>query len=370
MGYRLVTTDQLGLIWAQHALGQSNRAIARRLGLDRGTVNAYAERIEALAISPDAPLGDVLARLAALSSGNAKEKPARAILEPLEEEIKALLAGDRGKGIAPMKVKTAWIVIRDRHSLTTTSSYESFKRFVRDRALCRPLPKPTVRIEVEPGAEVQVDYAKMGTWAVGTRNRTIYAFIGTLSFSRLPFVLFGTSQDQVSFAKAIAAMLAVYGGSPALLNLDNLKAGVITADICDPALNRTFAELCDHYGIIPDPARPASPKDKGKVERIVQVVRELWKRLTALHPAATLDELNDLALAWAREEYGRRTHGTTGVAPMVAFEGTERLRLRALPAEPFVPAAWTVAKVHPDQFIQVGRRLYGLPVCYVKQNSL
>ncbi|HUW42422.1 MAG TPA: IS21 family transposase [Rectinemataceae bacterium] len=347
MGYRLVTTDQLGLIWVQRLLGQSNRVIAQRLGLDRGTVNAYAEKMEALAIPADAPLGEVLARLAGLS-GTAKEKPARAVLEPWEEEIKGLLAGDREKGAAPMKVKTAWIVVLERHDLGATSSYESFKRFVRDRGLCRGLPKPTVRIEVEPGAEVQVDYAKMESWAVGGKARTVYAFIGTLSFSRLPFVLFGTSQDQVSFAKAIVAMLAYYGGSPALLNLDNLKAGVIAADIYDPALNRTFAELCDHYGIIPDPARPASPKDKGKVERIVQVVRELWKRLTALHPAATLDELNELALAWAREEYGRRAHGTTGVAPIVAFEETERPRLRPLPTEPFVPAAWTVAKVHSE----------------------
>ncbi len=361
MGYRQVTTDQLGLIWSQLALGESNRAIARRLGLDRGTVNAYAERIGELGIPPGTPLGEVLARLAALASANVKEKPARVVLEPLEAEIRGLLAGDRAKGIQPMKAKTAWIVVRDRHGLAGTTSYESFKRFIRDRRLCLGRSQPTVRIEVEPGAEIQVDYAKMGNWAVGSRNRTVYAFIGSLSFSRLPFVLFGTSQDQVSFAKAIVAMLAFYGGSSRRINLDNLKAGIVAANVYDPALNRSFAELCDHYGIIADPARPASPKDKGKVERIVQVVRELWKRLTALHPAASLDDLNALAMLWAREEYGRNVHGTTGIAPMVAFEGAEKACLGPLPADPFVPAAWTIATVHPDQFIQVGKRLYGLP---------
>lgn len=365
MGYRTVTTELLGLIWSQLAMGESNRAIARNLALDRKTVNAYAAKIKSCAIPVGTSYQDALALLGELGSGKGKEKPARARLEPLEGEIRELLAGDRGKSVQPMKAKTAWIVIRDRHGLADKTSYESFKRFVRDHRLCHGRQSPTVRIEVEPGTELQIDYAKMGVWAVGSTNRVVYAFIATLSYSRLPFVLFGTSQNQVAFAKAIAAALAFYGGCPARINLDNLKSGVIVADVCDPELNRTFAELCDHYGIVADPARPAAPKDKGKVERIVQVVRELWKRLCALHPQATLDELTALAREWAREEYGRNIHGTTGVAPWIAFDGVERGCLRPLPAEPFVPAAWTIASVHPDQFIQVGKRYYGLPAALI-----
>jgi hypothetical protein len=365
MGYRLVTIELLGLIWSQLSLGESQRAIARNLGVDRSTVNGYAAAIRTLAIPPETSYEDALALLGALGTANAKEKPARAILEPLEAEIQELLVGARAKGVLPMKAKTAWIVVRDRHGLAEKTSYESFKRFIRDRGLCHSRPGPTVRIEVEPGAELQIDYAKMGIWAVGPKNRVVYAFIGTLSYSRLPFVLFGTNQNQVSFAKAIAAALAYYGGCPARINLDNLKSGVIVADVYDPALNRTFAELCDHYDIVADPARPAAPKDKGKVERIVQVVRELWKRLTALHPQSTLDELNALARVWSREEYGRNIHGTTGVAPSLAFDGTERACLHCLPAELFVPAAWAIASVHPDQFIQVEKRYYGLPAALI-----
>jgi len=365
MGYRTVTTEQLGLIWSQLVLGESNRSIARNMGLDRKTVNAYAGKIKELEIPPGTRYADALARLAALSIANAKKKPARAILDPLEAEIRELLTGDRATGIQPMKAKTAWSVIQERHGLDGATSYESFKRFVRESSLCCVRPGPTVRIEVEPGAELQIDYAKMGLWAVGTKNHVVYAFIATLSYSRLPFALFVTSQDQVAFAKAIVAALSYYGGCPARINLDNLKSGVIVVDIYDPTLNRTFAELCDYYGIIADPARPAAPKDKGKVERIVQVVRELWKRLTALHPQATLGELNVLASVWAREEYGQHIHGTTGVAPWIAFDGTERNCLQNLPGQPFVPAAWTIATVHPDQFICVRKRYYGLPATMI-----
>lgn len=107
------------------------------------------------------------------------------------------------------------------------------------------------------------------------------------------------------------------------------------------------------------------PKGKGKVERIVQVVRELWKRLTALHPSATLEELNELSRTWSLEEYGRDVHGTTGIPPHTAFDEIERASLRPLPAEPFVAASWTIATVHPDQFISVGKKLYGLPATLI-----
>jgi len=361
MGYRLVTTQLLGVLWTQLKIGETNRAIARHLGMDRKTVNVYADKILKLAIPPDASFNQALGCLAALRVENAKAKPSMALLAPLEDEIRDLVGGDRKAGRQGMKAKTAWSVIRERHSLEPGTSYESFKRFVRERGIGSPRAVATVRIETDPGDETQIDYAKMGLWTVGPRNRVIYAFIGTLSFSRLPFVHFSTSQDQVSFAESIVAMLAFYGGSSHRITLDNLKSGVLNANIYDPTLNRTFAELCDHYGILADPARPASPKDKGKVERIVQVVRELWKRLTALHPAATLDELTALACAWSREDYGRKPHGTTGIAPRTAFDEIESAVLNRLPTEPFVVAAWTHPLVHPDQFITVGKKLYGLP---------
>jgi transposase len=365
MGYRRVTTEQLGVIWTQMKSGASNRAIARDLGFDRKTIKTYVEAIRNLGFPQETSHEEALRVFAEHRVGNEKPKPARAVLAPFTEEIRELIAGDRKANRQPMKAKTAWLVVNERHNLDKTTSYETFKRFVKERRISRPVSGPTVRIETQPGDETQIDYAKMGLWPIGGRNRVVQAFIGTLAYSRLPFVHFCTSQDQASFACSITRMLDFYGGSTRRINLDNLKAGVLEADIYDPTLNRTFAELCDHYGIIADPARPASPKDKGKVERIVQVVRELWKQLTAVHPTASLDELNELAMSWAREEYGMEKHGTTGVPPCVAFNDLERSTLTPLPAERFVAASWTVAKVHPDQFISVGKKLYGLPASFI-----
>lgn len=365
MGYRLMTVEMLVAIRRRALEGQSRRDIAKGLGLDKKTINTYAAKIDALGNLEALSFEGLLEVLKPLIAGNQKPKPKSELLEPFETEIRALIQGDRSASKDGMKPKTAWEVIRDRHCLEGAVSYETFKRYIRDRCLIGTVPRRVIRIETEPGAEVQIDYGKVGMRTQGARRRAVYAFSGILSYSRLPFVLFCFSQDEVSFAQAISDMILAYGGSPRRINLDNLKAGVISASYYDPTLNRTFAELCEHYGVMADPARVASPKDKGKVERFVQVARELYRRLDALYPEANLDELNRLAWAWCGGDYGRRVHGTTGRRPTELFEEEERSTLRLLPPEPFVAARWSRAKVHPDQFIQLKRSYYGLPGRYI-----
>lgn len=365
MGYRKVNEELLWCVYSRLRTGDSNRKIASTLRLDRKTVDHYAERLGAL----DLPVGlsyiELLERLKPVVPANAKPKPATLFLAPYADEIRLLITGDKENGKSPMKAKTAWDVVSHRHDLTGKTSYETFKRFVREHNLTEARSVAVPRIETEPGEEVQIDYGKAGMKNVASRRRAINAYCGILSCSRLPFVQFVLTQDEVSFAQSTADMFTFYGGVTGRINLDNLKSGVLNADIYDPTLNRSFAELCEYYGVIADPARAASPKDKGKIERFVQVARELFRKLDALYPEASLDELNEHARAWCLEEYGQRKHGTTGIPPRTAFEDIERSCLQLLPAKPFVPARWTMAKVHPDQFIQTNGKQYGLPATLI-----
>lgn len=365
MGYRRVKTELLWAIYSRLRMGESNRKIGLALGLDKKTVNQYAVKITELALPSGLAYDQLLERFAAVLPRNAKPKPAVDIFVPLSDEIRTLIAGNKAEHQPGMKPKTAWEVISRRYRLAGKTSYESFKRFVRTQSLVAIPVQFKPRIETEPGQEVQVDYGKVGTKEIEARRRVVNAYCGKLSASRLPYIEFVFSQDEVSFAQSTAKMFSYYGGVTVRIVLDNLKAGVLSADIYDPTLNRTFAELCDHYGVMPDPARPAAPKDKGKVERLVPDARELFRRLDALYPDASLAELNEQALLWCREEYGRKKHGTTGTPPLQAFTEIEQPCLKSLPAEPFVPARWLIAKVHPDQFIQIKGHSFGLPVRYI-----
>jgi len=345
--------------------GESNRQIGRVLGLDKKTVNRYAAKITELAVPTGLSYEQLLERLDSLFRSNTKPKPAVDIFKPFAEEIRLLIIGDPPGHNRGMKPKTAWEVISRKYELQGKTSYESFKRFVRlDPILTVPL-KAVPRLETEPGQEVQIDYGKVGIKDVNGRSRTIYAYCGLLSASRLPYIEFVLSQDAVSFSQTTASMFTFYGGVPTHIVLDNLKAGILAAHIYDPTVNRTFAELCDYYQVIPDPARPAAPKDKGKIELLVPVARELFRRLNALYPSTSLVELNKHAVLWCKAEYGNKKHGTTGIPPQELFNTLEQPCLTPLPEHPFIPARWVTARVHPDQFIQIKGHWYGLPASYI-----
>ena len=106
------------------------------------------------------------------------------------------------------------------------------------------------------------------------RNRSLYAFIGTLSYSRFKFVEYVFSQDEQSFVQSHVRMFNFFGGVPKVIYLDNLKTGVIKPDLYNPIINKAYAELAEHYECFLNPCRVATPKDKPIVERDVQTVRE------------------------------------------------------------------------------------------------
>lgn len=76
---------------------------------------------------------------------------------------------------------------------------------------------------------------------------------------------------------------------------DQLKPGVTLACRYEPGLQRTYEERAEHYGTTVLPARPAHPRDKGRVERPIGFVRErFWP---GCRPADLMN-LNAKAAAW------------------------------------------------------------------------
>lgn len=348
----------------RYRAGQTIRTIAVTMGYDRKTVRKYINQLRAKGILGSETMVDNkelagMLREDVTEHGRPSEK--QSLLEPYLNELKELIDEPSG-----MKPKTAFKVLCGRHDLTGKVSYTSFKRFVRRNQLVLNVKEITCRIETDPGDELQVDYCKAGMLYDQDegRMRTVYAFIGTLSFSRHKFVEFVFRQDQQSFVSSHVKAFNYFGGVPNRIVLDNLKAGVIRPDLYDPKFNRAYSEMAEHYNTFLDPARVRSPKDKGKVERDVQTVREKFKEVTALDPTMTLAELNQRIQEWLRNDYGLTKHGTTHRMPYRVFQDDERPKLIPLPPEPFEAAFWKEATIHPDCYIQVKKKSYSVPYQY------
>lgn len=363
MGYHAMKTEEVYEILRRHASGQSVSEISRNLELDRKTVRKYighGKRLGIISRLGTEERDENMRILRGLIQNTTRKRPLFEELEPYEEEVKELITTPRN----PMKPKTAYECIRERYGLK--GSYETFKIFCRVRNIRKTSRKVPIRIETAPGEEIQIDYGKAGLKndKITEKNRVVHGYIMQMCHSRKPFIQFVYSQTKESFCESFMDGLEYYGGAPERCIIDNLKAGILKADIYDPRYNRTFSELAEHYGVFIDPARVAKGDDKGKVERLVPVMRELFRKLIYIHPDASLQELNRYAREWCTEEYGNRPHGTTGLPPEDLFQNTEKESLKKLPGERFELTYWRQAKVHPDQFIQFEKKRYGVPAKY------
>jgi transposase len=119
--------------------------------------------------------------------------------------------------------------------------------------------------DTPPGQEAQIDYGHLGYWvdpATGRRRRVV-AFVMVLACSRHLFVRPVLVMDQRAWTEAHVEAFEFFGGCPARLVPDNLRTGVDRPDLYDPKLNRSYAELAEHYRVLVDPARAGKPRDKG-----------------------------------------------------------------------------------------------------------
>jgi len=112
------------------------------------------------------------------------------------------------------------------------------------------------------------------------------------------------------------------------------------------------------------PAKVASTKLKGKVERNVPIVRN---HLLAGRVFRDLDEANERALRWSKEEIGMEIHGTTKRRPYEVFQKEEASCLKPLPAEPYECPQWKGCKVHPDHHVVFDLSYYSLPTRFIGQ---
>lgn len=348
--------------------GQAIAGIAKALGYDRKTVRGYIRQAIRHGLRRDAalPSREEIVDLftAEERTGGRGASSINRLSEHLDE-LKGLIDPDDSN--QALKPKLAFEVLIERHGLEGKVSYSSFKRFVKRNLVSLHPRMSTCRLEASPGREVQIDYAKVGVLydPIEKRKRTLMVFIGTLSFSRHKYAELVFRQDQKSFTGSHVRMFDYFGAVPERVVLDNLKAGVIKPDLYDPSLNRSYRELATHYGCFLDPCRVVHPKDKGKVERDVQTIRQAVRKLMVLNPEADIVELNRLLRRWCMEEYGNRKHGTTNDAPWRLFAEIERPVMSALPFEAFEAADWKKATVHPDHYVQFKRKAYSVPHPYV-----
>lgn len=351
--------DLVELFTHWHA-GRSQVQLSESLGIDRKTVRKYLAPAIAAGMEPgDASLSaDQWADLINGWFPELGERAARsatwALIAPHQDRIKTWLDAD-------VTVATIAQRLRDDHAVVASES--SVRRWIATH-FAEEVARERVTVPrgpVDPGSEAQIDYGKLGMWfdpAVG-RRVAVWAFVMVLACSRHLFVRPMIRMDQTTWCACHVAAFEFFGGVPARLVCDNLKTGVDKPDLYDPQINRTYAELATHYGTLIDPARAFKPKDKPRVERPMQYVRDsLWR-------GREFDSLAAMQIQgqrWSIDVAGMRQHrGLEGAQPLRVFEAVERDALIPLPHRAFELSTWSIGTVGVDAHLKVGAALYSVP---------
>jgi transposase len=334
--------------------GWSYRRIAQELGVHRETVARYA-RLRG--VGPAKP-----AKVTPGSDAGAGPKPAK------------VTAGSRPPGSRSRCAEHAEF-IQDKldlglsaqriyQDLVTergfTGSYSSVKRYVRRLGAATPLPFR--RMECRPGEEVQVDFGT-GPWVVedGRKRRTHVLRI-TLSHSRKGYSEAIFRQSTENFIRCLENAFRTFGGVPATIVVDNLKAAVKNPDWFDPDLNPKIIAFARHYGTVILPTKPYTPRHKGKIESGIKYVKNNALKGRTF---TSLGDVNRLLAHWERAVADTRIHGTTKKHVRTVFEAVERPTLSALPPDPFPFFHEARRKVHRDGHVEVAKAYYSVPPEYL-----
>ena len=341
--------------------GAGVKGISQSLGFDRDTVRKYVRMAQKAGIDRNQPFPEgqeVVSKLKGLmDSAPRRQTPAKDRIAPHREWIAFLLQKPS------ITAKQVWRLFREQTGLRV--GYCTMKRYLRSQFQFGA-PMVTVRLEVEPGSQAQVDFGGAGMMVdpIKGKGRRAWAFVMTLSYSRHRFVRFVFRQDSPTWIESHIRAFEFFGAVPATVLLDNLKPGVIKSDIYDPIINRAYGELERHYGFVADPAKVGLARHKGKVERSMPVVRQ---QLLAGRSFRDIDEANERALKWCREEIGLEIHGTTKRRPWEVFQKEETPCLKPLPQEAFERPLWKECTVHPDHHIVFDGSYYSLPTRFIGQ---
>ena len=356
MAFREVRVIEVREVLRAWLSGAGLRTAAERAGVDRKTARRYVAAGEAAGLVRDGGEGQLTDEL--IGAVVAAVRPAR----PSGH-------GQAWEDLAPWTEQiTTWVKadlqLTNIHGKLTRRGvnvpYRTLHRFAAEHCGFGRR-QPTLRVaDGEPGVECQLDFGRLGLMLDPQtgRRRALHALIFTAVFSRYMFVHLSFGQTLQDVIAGCERAWVFFGGTFKVLVPDNMSPVVADADPVNPTFTPGWLDYAQARGFGTDPARVRSPKDKPRVERGVQFVRENFFRGEDF---ADLADAQRRVEQWCRTTAGLRVHGTTAQRPAEHFAAVEQALLLPTPTERYDVPIFATPKVARDLHIEVARGLYSVP---------
>ena len=320
--------------------GESQRSIAKSMGISRNTVKKYCE-------------GETVPWVR-----KTPERKASVLTEDILTFIASCIEEDKSEGLKKQTHTARRIYDR----LVAEKGFEGGESTIRRavREIREKMPKVFIPLQFEPAEAMQVDWGE-ATIYLNNEKTLVNLFCARLCYSCRPVVLAYRRQNEESFLDAFVTTFTVLNGSPEKVIFDNGKVAVKDGFGAHARMQDGYSALSAHYGFDAVFCNPAEGHEKGLVEGLVG-----WARRNICVPVPkvnSIQELNTLLLARCLEYENHRIRGRHASVREMYYE--EQARLHKLPAYVFETAKCLNARVNAFSTVRFKTNRYSVPVKYV-----
>lgn len=320
--------------------GESQRHIAKTLGISRNTVKKYCEG-NAVPWERKTP-----------------ERQSPVLTEDAVGFIRQCLSEDKEEGLKKQNHTAKRIYDRLVEEQGFTGGESTVRAKVRE--LKDAQPAAFIPLAFDPGEAMQVDWGEATVYLAGNRE-TINIFCARLCYSCRPIVLAYHRQNEESFLDAFVRIFDLLGGVPAKVIFDNGKVAVKDGFGAMAKKQAGYTELSAHYCFDAVFCNPAEGHEKGLVEGLVG-----WSRRNILVPVPRVDDIGALNEMLLERCLKYEEHQVKGKPATVGeMFRTEKEHLHVLPGYHFETAKSLNARVNAFSTVRFRTNSYSVPVKYV-----
>jgi transposase len=319
--------------------GESQRHIAKSLGISRNTVKKYCE-------GNSVPW-----------ERKTPERESTVLTAEAVDFIKQCLKDDSVEGLKKQTHTAKRIFDR----LVEETGFAGGESTVRAKVqeIKDNTPKTFIPLQFEAGEAMQVDWGE-ATVYLGSERLIINIFCARLCYSCRPVVLAYHRQNEESFLDAFVRTFDIIGGVPTKVIFDNGKVAVKDGFGKHAKAQAGYTALSSHYGFEAVFCNPAEGHEKGLVEGLVG-----WSRRNILVPVPRVKDIYELNSLLLERCQKYESHSIKGKSAKVGeMFRSEKKTLNALPGYRFETAKSANARVNAFSTVKFRTNNYSVPTMY------
>lgn len=363
MANKPITMSKLRLLLQLKKQGLSARDISTRQSMGRETVNNYFRKFSDSKISLDKliSMSDEQLSGIALAEAYPMEKDPRYayIQEHMKSYVDELASG-----------KTTKIILWEEYRQKVPDGYGR-TQFYEHLSDYQKRFQAVMHFEHEPGKLMEFDFAGDPVSYLDLSTGEIIkcpVLICQLTCSGQTYVEALPNMKRLGLIASLGRALEFFGGVPKVVRCDNLKQFVKKASIYEPTFDELAEQWSLHYNTFLSAARVRKPRDKAKVESMVNTV---YNRVYAPLRHMQFHSLSELNTGLYKQTHKLNLRNLQGRdhSRSDIFNTLEKKHLAPLPLEEFAPKTKRSAKVGKNYHIILGedKHYYSVPCEYIGQ---